>query len=294
MTPEQVLRTYYENANEINAITARRQPTFEEKVMLAKMIGAHLKRNIIPQKKEGAWFDRNRGDEGIYAEPNYHMLSGEIPGPIKGIGQSEVIVAAGIKLKDGRVFTGANHGLAQDAFDNAGYTITDWKRMVDDADVFVTSRGRTLTRKEAVRLTGERSEDAADIIGHDISRSGVKPEKLKTVAKEPETIIYRSKEETGLGSDYYGGIHFSKDKSAAGAYARDYTGSSELSSFTIKSNAKLWDDAKEFEKGKRWGSTFGGGRKSSVQNAIKQGYDGIVKPNGEYIIFNKDILRVRY
>ena len=92
MTPEQVLRAYYENANEINAITARRQPTFEEKVKLAQMIGAHLKRNIIPQKREGAWFDRKRGDEGIYAVPNYHMLLGEIPGPIGGIGRVKSLI----------------------------------------------------------------------------------------------------------------------------------------------------------------------------------------------------------
>ena len=97
MTPEQVLRTYYENANEINAITARRQPTFEEKVRLAKMVGTYLKQNMMGRQPEGAWF-KNRGygipgenperkrEEAIYAEPNYNMLSGEIPGPVKGIG----------------------------------------------------------------------------------------------------------------------------------------------------------------------------------------------------------------
>ena len=170
MTPEDVLRTYYENANEINAITARRQPTFEEKMRLATMIGTHLKKNIMGRQPEGAWFNRKREDEGLYAEPKYNWAMGEIPGPIKGIGQSEVIVAAGIKLKDGRVFKAPTHHLAMEEFDKAGLSIRDWKNLVDDADVFVTSRGRTLTREEAVRLTGERSEDAADIIGYDISR----------------------------------------------------------------------------------------------------------------------------
>jgi len=172
MTPEQVLRAYYENANEINAITARRQPTFEEKVRLAKMIGTHLKQNIMGRQPEGAWFNRKRMDEGLYAEPKYNWAMGEIPGPIKGIGQSEVIVAAGIKLKDGRVFKAPTHHMAMEEFDKAGLSIRDWKSLVDDADVFVTSRGRTLTRKEAVELTGERSEDASDIIGHDITFKG--------------------------------------------------------------------------------------------------------------------------
>ena len=89
MTPEQVLRTYYENANEINAITARRQPTFEEKVMLAKMVGTYLKQNMMGRQPEGAWF-KNRGfgipgenperkrEEAIYAEPKYNWSMGEV------------------------------------------------------------------------------------------------------------------------------------------------------------------------------------------------------------------------
>ena len=89
MTPEQVLRSYYENANEINAITARRQPTFEEKVRLAKMIGTHLKQNIMGRQPQGAWF-KNRGygvpgenpdrkrEEAIYAEPKYNWAMGEV------------------------------------------------------------------------------------------------------------------------------------------------------------------------------------------------------------------------
>jgi len=89
MTPEQVLRTYYENANEINAITARRQPTFEEKVKLAKMVGTYLKQNMMGRQPEGAWF-KNRGfgipgenperkrEEAIYAEPKYNWSMGEV------------------------------------------------------------------------------------------------------------------------------------------------------------------------------------------------------------------------
>ena len=53
----------------------------------------YLKGNIIPRKKEGAWFDREMGDEGVYAEPNYNMLRGEIPGPIKGIGKPTITKA---------------------------------------------------------------------------------------------------------------------------------------------------------------------------------------------------------
>ena len=94
--------------------------------------------------------------------------------------KSEVIVSASIKLKDGRVFKAQTHHLAMEKMDAAGILIRDWKKVVDDADVFTTSRGRTITRKEAVRLTGERSEDAVDIIGHDISakipKKPIKPE----------------------------------------------------------------------------------------------------------------------
>jgi hypothetical protein len=41
------LRTYYENANEINAITARRPYTFEEKVAFAKRIGNYFRQNLM-------------------------------------------------------------------------------------------------------------------------------------------------------------------------------------------------------------------------------------------------------
>lgn len=38
------IRSYYENAAEINAMTARRPPTFEEKVEYIKKIVEHLKK----------------------------------------------------------------------------------------------------------------------------------------------------------------------------------------------------------------------------------------------------------
>ena len=43
MEPGSILRSYYDNAPEINAMTARRPATFEEKVKLAKIIGDYIK-----------------------------------------------------------------------------------------------------------------------------------------------------------------------------------------------------------------------------------------------------------
>ena len=70
----------------ISTITGKSESSFDEKVALVRFAYNYLKGNIIPRKKEGAWFDREQGDEGIYAEPNYNMLRGEVPGPVKGIG----------------------------------------------------------------------------------------------------------------------------------------------------------------------------------------------------------------
>jgi len=144
MTPEQVLRAYYENANEINAITARRQPTFEEKVRLAKMVGAHLKRNVIPQKREGAWFDRKRGDEGIYAVPNYHMLLGEIPGPIKGISMLD-------GLKAGKTLT----GMAYEIADSGKYTLAQLQKKQNEFAGLASSLHREGKLQEAMDAASE-------------------------------------------------------------------------------------------------------------------------------------------
>jgi hypothetical protein len=87
------LRSYYENSGEINTMTSRRQPTFEEKVRLIKEIGAMLKfgaehlrsRTIAPPPAEGKWFDKLRvsgkEEERLYAEPKYNWQLGEIDPP---------------------------------------------------------------------------------------------------------------------------------------------------------------------------------------------------------------------
>jgi hypothetical protein len=161
------LRSYYENAAEINAMTARRPPTFEEKVALIKQIGAYFKKNLMGEQPEGKWFgDRVSGKQEprLYSKPTMNWMLGEVDPPgLKG----EFIQAAAIKLKNGKVFEGATHHLAMDEFDKV-YSIRDWKSLVDDSNGFVTDKGRFLTRDEAVKLTGEKSEDAADILGRSV------------------------------------------------------------------------------------------------------------------------------
>jgi len=69
----------------ISTITGKPESSFDEKVALVRFAYNYLKGNIIPRKAEGAWFDRKQGDEGIYAEPNYNMLQGEVTPPaLKG------------------------------------------------------------------------------------------------------------------------------------------------------------------------------------------------------------------
>jgi hypothetical protein len=71
-------------------------------------------------------------------------------------------------MKDGTIYKGKTHHLAMEEFDKAGGSIRDWHSLVDDSNGFVTTSGRFISRKEAVKLTGEASEDAADIIGRNV------------------------------------------------------------------------------------------------------------------------------
>ena len=135
-------------------------------VIRGKKLLEYLKGNLMGRQPEGKWFERT-GDEppSLYAEPNYNWSLGEIDPP--GIGGKEFVKAAAIKLKNGRIFEGASHHIAMDEFDKV-HSGRDWKKLVDDADGFITSEGRFITRDEAVKLTGQKSEDAADIIGRSL------------------------------------------------------------------------------------------------------------------------------
>jgi hypothetical protein len=82
--------------------------------------------------------------------------------------KQEGIEAAAIRMKDGTIYKGKTHHLAMEEFDKAGGSIRDWHSLVDDSNGFVTTSGRFISRKEAVKLTGEASEDAADIIGRNV------------------------------------------------------------------------------------------------------------------------------
>jgi len=84
------------------------------------------------------------------------------------INEKQSIQAAAIRMKDGTIYQGKTHHLAMEEFDKAGGSIRDWHNLVDDANGFVTNRGQFITRKDAVKLTGEASEDATDIIGRNI------------------------------------------------------------------------------------------------------------------------------
>lgn len=119
-------------------------------------IPPYLSGNLMGRPPEGKWFGRTGGEPpSLYAEPRYNWSMGEV-GPF--------IRSAAIRLKSGRIFTGRSHHEAMEEFDKV-FSIRDWKRLVDDSDGFITNKGKYLTRKEAVRITGQKSEDAADIVG---------------------------------------------------------------------------------------------------------------------------------
>lgn len=84
-------------------------------------------------------------------------------------GSNEFITAAAVQDMAGNVYTAPSHHLALDKLDEAKGVYN-----TDSANLFYTSKGRTIEREEAVRLTGERSEDAADIIGHQTGRAYAK------------------------------------------------------------------------------------------------------------------------
>jgi hypothetical protein len=74
------------------------------------------------------------------------------------VGRNGVTLAA-IRLRphngypNGRIFTGENHGIAQQAFDDAGYGTGDWAKLVDDADGFIVEASESATLKTAIADT---------------------------------------------------------------------------------------------------------------------------------------------
>jgi hypothetical protein len=97
------MQSYYENAPEINALTARRPATFDEKVGFAKTIGNYIRQNMMGQDDTtgSSWDNRVSGKEqpGIYAEPLREFMMGEIdPGkdlPAKMVRQGKFTVQLG-------------------------------------------------------------------------------------------------------------------------------------------------------------------------------------------------------
>jgi len=74
------------------------------------------------------------------------------------VGKSGIRSAA-IRLKphegypNGRTFTGENHGVAMQAFDDAGYGTGDWAKLVDDADGFMINSSESATLEAAIADT---------------------------------------------------------------------------------------------------------------------------------------------
>lgn len=124
--------------------------------------------------------DASRGGAFITREEATRLTGQASEDAADIVGKNGVGLAA-IKLKphkgypNGRIFVGENHGIAQNAFDDAGYTITDWQKLVVDADGFVVDSSDTANLKEAIAATNHfktrfESGEVGKILGY--SRSG--------------------------------------------------------------------------------------------------------------------------
>jgi hypothetical protein len=157
----------YPNEPNLAALTAT---TVEATAFLAlPKLGAKLKSNIRAGKVAEARkmvldFHRERLakiksepkhlEQLVEAEKRIAKVRKQIDAPV------ESVESAGILMKDGSVVTGPTHHLAMEKI-----SLKKWYKDVADPDVFVTNKGRVLTREKATELTKEPSMDAADIVG---------------------------------------------------------------------------------------------------------------------------------
>ena len=89
--PKAEIKEAFKSATkEISTITGKPLPTHEEKfaasktaIKAAKVAGDYLKGNLMSRPPEGKFLDREKGEEGIWAEPELNWEMAEVVGPVK-------------------------------------------------------------------------------------------------------------------------------------------------------------------------------------------------------------------
>ena len=141
--------------------------------------------------------------------------------------------------------------------------------------------------QEQERLKGLKGPS---VVSGDVQSTSKIPAPLKTTMHPAEvpTKVYRTTEETGLGADFYSGIHFNKRSSVARSYAAQYGKGGGITEWELSPSAKIWQNNtldNSFHK------EFPGGRKTSVEAAKKAGWDGLENIDGEIVVWNHDKIK---
>lgn len=112
--------------------------------------------------------------------------------------EPERIESAAIKLENGDIATGKTHS---EAYDNLK---SEQRNLISEEDGFVTDKGKYISRQEAVDLTGEVTEDAAQIVGRELPRNTAGPKQIKEVVEKRHGVgTFKKKSDTNI---LYSGI----------------------------------------------------------------------------------------